>query len=399
MVVHSEGAQKRDQVIVFLLRQADLEACIVEIDNRIEIGSETVVEVGCAGGEGERAPDDRYRMSDAQWGGLYRPELDNVRAALDWAFGAGGAPAIGIALAGGSGPLWTNLVIRAEGQRRLEAALAWIGPQIPELDQARLWLWLGILLGEAIPVQAVAAKERAVGIYRRLGETPGLGLSLVQLGHTLPLLGRVEEAKKAFAEAFPLLEQAGLPTALGRCFECFGLMLYRSAGAELDALNALSNIADVTWALGDLDGATVSLRQTVALVRKLPGPPSGGRLGLPLINLAGVLTERGELDEALVAAREALPLLTDGGYAWSFLDHVALRAAMAGKVANAARVAGHADSTFAAKKTSRQFNEARAHERLHALLREKLHPAELERLLAEGAKMSEDHACRLALEL
>jgi hypothetical protein len=55
-------------------------------------------------------------------------------------------------------------------------------------------------------------------------------------------------------------------------------------------------------------------------------------------------------------------------------------------------------STFAAKETSRQPNEARARDRLEALLREKLTPEELERLLAEGAKMSEDEACRLALE-
>jgi hypothetical protein len=32
------------------------------------------------------------------------------------------------------------------------------------------------------------------------------------------------------------------------------------------------------------------------------------------------------------------------------------------------------------------------------LLRDKLTPAEIERLLAEGAKLSEEEACRLALE-
>jgi hypothetical protein len=121
-------------------------------------------------------------------------------------------------------------------------------------------------------------------------------------------------------------------------------------------------------------------------------------LGIYLGNLAGVLTERADLDEALAAAREGLPLLKLGGYVWIFVDHVALRAAMAGKVANAARLAGFTDSIFAAKETSRQPNEARARKRLQALLREKLAPDELERLLAEGAKMSEDEACRIAVE-
>ena len=91
-------------------------------------------------------------------------------------------------------------------------------------------------------------------------------------------------------------------------------------------------------------------------------------------------------------------MLKDGGFAWCQLDHLALRLALAGNVASAARVAGFTDSTFAAKETSRQPNEARARDRLQALLRDKISLDELERLLAEGTKMSEDEACRLALE-
>src|SRR5207342_3456499 len=109
-------------------------------------------------------------------------------------------------------------------------------------------------------------------------------------------------------------------------------------------------------------------------------------------------TERGELEEALAAAREGLPLLHDAGIAWNVLDHLALRAALAAKFVDAARLAGFVDSAHTAKEAVRQPNEARARNRLHALLREKLCPDELARLLAEGAKMTEDDACRLALE-
>jgi hypothetical protein len=80
------------------------------------------------------------------------------------------------------------------------------------------------------------------------------------------------------------------------------------------------------------------------------------------------------------------------------LDHLALRAALAGKVANAARLASFTNLTYTAKEASRQPNEARAQDRLQALLREALTPDELEHLLAEGAKMSEEEACRMALE-
>jgi hypothetical protein len=80
------------------------------------------------------------------------------------------------------------------------------------------------------------------------------------------------------------------------------------------------------------------------------------------------------------------------------MDHFALRAALAGKIANAARLAGYADSAFAVKAYSRQPNELRARERLHALLREKLAPDHFECLLAESAKLTEGEACQLALE-
>ena len=162
-------------------------------------------------------------------------------------------------------------------------------------------------------------------------------------------------------------------------------------------LGVLTNIGDVTWALGDVDAALAAFVETVARIRKSPLVRKD-LLGNTLINLAGVRTERGELDQALAAAREGLPLLHEAGYAWNMLDHSALRAGLAGKLANAALLTGYADSAFTANESSRQPNEARAHERIQALLRDKLDHDELTRLLAEGAKMSEDEACRMALE-
>ena len=106
----------------------------------------------------------------------------------------------------------------------------------------------------------------------------------------------------------------------------------------------------------------------------------------------------GDIDAALESMRDAFPLLVDAGYTWIFMDHFALRCALAGKDNNAALLAGFAAAAHTAKKMFRQPNEARAHEKLHALLRAKLSACELTRLLAEGAKLSEEEAWRLALE-
>jgi predicted ATPase len=364
----------------------------------------------------ERAYDDWLRMPDADWRVVYLPELDNVRAALDWALGAGGEPSIGIALAGLSGPLWLELSLLGEGGQRLEAAVVRVAKHTSKSHQARIWLWLGMLRRYSAPAQAVVALERASDLYRQLGDTPALGDSLARLGALLPSLGRFEQAALVLAEAFLVLEHAGLPKPLARYFEGIGflklqagdlgsarmhfekaLLLYRDAGVESSVLAMLGNLADITWALGDLDAALSAIVEAVARLRKSPLARKY-TFGVALTNLAGVHTERGEVDEALATAREGLPLLLHAVGAWNVLDHLALRAALAGKVANAARVVAYADSTYAAKGSSRQPNEARARKRLEAMLLEKLTPDKLEHLFAEGAKMSEDEACQMVLE-
>jgi tetratricopeptide (TPR) repeat protein len=364
----------------------------------------------------EDASDDWLRMSDAQWRAIYPPELDNVRWTLDWALRAGGDAALGIALAGASRPVWSTLGLFEEGKRWLEAAVARVEPQTPVSDQARLWFALGVLSESSAPVRSVENFERAIGLYRTLGDSLRLGHALVEVAWPLVALGRLEQCSLALEEAFPMLEDSGLPKLCGVFFTQSGflktmsgdlagarmdyekaLSLYRKSGAESAVSGSLARLAELTWALGDLDAAAAAFAGVVAAMRE-PAVNRKTTLGYALANLAGVLTERGELDEALAAEREGLSLLLDGGFAWIFADHAALRAALAGNLAYAARLAGFADAVHSARKASREPNEERARTRLHALLREKLAPDKLECLLAEGAKMSEDEACRLALE-
>jgi predicted ATPase/class 3 adenylate cyclase len=362
-----------------------------------------------------RGADDWLRIPDVNWRAAYLPERDNVRAALDWALGSSGDRTLGISLAGASGPIWSELSLYGEGHRRLEGAVEQIDAATPASDEARLWLWLGLNWALAAPDQAVPALERAIDLYRQQGDALNLGFALTRLGHEMAIAGRFDRAASILAEAFPLLSSAGLPKVLGDYFDYSAILkaltgdpagarqdleralpLYRNAGAERYALYTIGQLADIAWALGDLDAALAGIRETIALLRK--APLTSVMLGLCLSNLAGVHTERGELDEALAAAREGLQLLKEGGFAWSHLDHLALRAALTGKIADAVRVAGYADSTFAAKKMTRQPNEARARDRLQVVLQEEFPADELASLLAEGATLSEDDACRLVIE-
>ncbi len=363
----------------------------------------------------ESAVDDWLRLPEAAWRALFLPELDNVRAALEWSLGPGEDTALAVALAGASGPVWTTLSLYGEGAQRIEAAAGRIQPDTSKADRARLSFWLAAVLEESMPARALAAFEQSISLYRELHDSLGLAHSRMRQARVLIKMGRFESAAAALADG-PALESAGLPRLLGVYFANVGYLkvttgdpasarthmeraslFFREAGMETAEYVMLGALADVTWVLGDLAAAEASFRESIAMVRK--SPTSRKRtLGTALANLAGVLTERGNIVAALEAAREALPLLSGVGRAWRFMDHLALRAALAGKIVSAAQIVGFADSTAVINGAAREPNEARAHTRVYALLRERLDPVELERLLANGAKMTEDEACRMALE-
>jgi predicted ATPase/DNA-binding winged helix-turn-helix (wHTH) protein len=59
-----------------------------------------------------------------EWLADYVPKIDNVRAALDWAFSPRGDASIGVALTAAAVPLWMHLALMEECSGRVEQALA-----------------------------------------------------------------------------------------------------------------------------------------------------------------------------------------------------------------------------------------------------------------------------------
>jgi predicted ATPase/DNA-binding winged helix-turn-helix (wHTH) protein len=84
----------------------------------------------------------------AEWLAIYGRHLDNVRAALDWAFSADGDAQIGAALTIAVVPLWVQLSLLGECRQRVERALArpnWIAVNDPRLEM-QLYAALGMSL-------------------------------------------------------------------------------------------------------------------------------------------------------------------------------------------------------------------------------------------------------------
>jgi predicted ATPase len=356
------------------------------------------------------------RLPDAEWRPRYLPETDNVRSALDWSLGPQGDAALAIALAAGSGPVWTGLSLYGEGIERLEAATAQLPSTVSPSDEARLWLWFGLLLELSAPARAAKVLPRALAIYKEVGDSEGVAQSAIWLARALLLVGRHDEAATILESASPAINRADLPRLRASYLANAGLLkmltndlagaqslqqaaleLYREIGSAVGTAGSLNNLANTSWALGDLNAAESAFRDA-AVMHRNSGHRGKDPLGFTLGNLAGVLTEQGKLDDALEAAREGLPLLRAAGNAWAVIDHLAVRAALAGNLVSAIKIAGFADAAHAAKDATRQPNEQRARKRVDQVAENHLDVETIEQYLADGARMTEAEACRLALE-
>jgi predicted ATPase len=367
----------------------------------------------------ERSFDEWSSLPDRDWRARYEPERDNLRAALDWALAPGGDSVLGVALMGASTRLWFQLSLFSESRERFDALAQYVTAETPPAIAARFWAGMGTVWYDGEAARTTVALERAIELLRTaVDDPPLLGEALSRLGSLLvtPLHTR-EVGRAMIEEARPLLERAGRPRLLARYFVGIShllfmehdaaasleaqeraLELFRAAGAERDALMVMSNIADMIWARGDLSEAIRVMREIIERVRQSP-VATRSSLANPLANLAGVLTEVGDVAEALATAREAVPVLREDGSHWLYFDHFALRLALEGRFDDAARLEGFADAAHRAREECpRQPNEERLRVRLVDLLQKQLAPDRLERLLAEGAKLSDDDACRIAME-
>jgi len=123
----------------------------------------------------ERAEGEATAHPTDEWLAEYGREIDNLRAALDWAFSPGGDASIGVALTAATVPLWMQLSMVEECSSRVEQALAWLGREVPidARGEMKLQAALGASLlftKGAIPA-AVQASTVALRLAESLGDT------------------------------------------------------------------------------------------------------------------------------------------------------------------------------------------------------------------------------------
>ena len=360
----------------------------------------------------EKAKNDSETTSDAVWHERYGLLLDDLRGALDWAMEKNSDDAV--ALAGASWPLWRELSLRGEGRRRLGTAADKLRPETPPALEARLRRGLADMWSNNAAMKTAHEEiSRAVALYRKLGELPDLGCALTALAYALLMLGRTEDAEQAIVEALSLLETAGWPRTLAAAYSaqlCIEATLgrfdmARAAGGkaaqlcEMTGADRLGNVVAVNLIELLIDirkpGEAVEMART--LVQRLNDMSQSDLRGSVFGLLAAALIEQGELDSAVAAARDAAPLLRDEGVLFWLFDHLALRAALAGRAKDAAQIIGYADAVHQKFGRPREPMGQRALDRLDGLLRETISVDQISDFYRMGARLTEDQALALAL--
>ena len=349
------------------------------------------------------------------WRDIYEPDLENLRAALDWAFGPEGDAALGVRLVGHAQELWAELSLLAERRRWLDTAEARIDAATPTAVLGRLRLAIGrnALTGDPRYLEATLD---ALEIFRQLDDPLFTAVAMDQAGRLLMRPGDVARAEPYLQEGMTRLRALGptkfltaaLYSAVSMCWyanDVDGVQRY------LDEINRVAaGVGDTrmlqaaTMMQAELDFAAGRRHEAIAKARAAQAVwrNTGHANGLANIsrNLAGYLVAIGDAAGGREAATEAIRLSAALGKSLSVafaLQHMALAEAIDGDPVRAARFAGYSDGYFRAQRRTREMIEQTLWQELNGRLEQALPPARLADLLAEGAVLTEEEAVTAAL--
>jgi predicted ATPase/DNA-binding winged helix-turn-helix (wHTH) protein len=241
--------------------------------------------------------------SEYDWPARFSRELDQVRAALKWAFSETGSLALAIDLTIAAAPLWRALSLAGEGERHARRALAAGEDQLTQFQRLRL---LSALAQSIVPTRdRVKEKQRvariALGLATAVGDAEQQALSYLGLAraHTWDRQGALRWVRAFRDHAV----KRGLPQDIVWGSACYGGELMRT-GALKQAEPLLAPIAREARGKSDdafrfrygIDGRLTAV-STYALLLLLMGRPN----------------------QALQIARKNLVEVTDGDQSVSLL--------------------------------------------------------------------------------
>jgi predicted ATPase/class 3 adenylate cyclase len=352
-------------------------------------------------------------MATDRWLAKYEPDLDNLRASLDWAFGPQGDASLGVELTGHSVRIWDELSLLSERERWFAAALERASETTPSTTLARLWL--GRTSNSSHGARSnLDLALKAAEVFRNSEDRQGLGEALAKAGAAIETPGSIEPALPYLHEALEVLKPLGATKHLASCLRSLAVARYfirdfeaaRPLVAESEAVaRSLADdrgIAAAQIAAAELEFAAGAVDEAIDQVRKMLAGNHYNRrqLTLGLGNLTSYLLAAGRSAEAKTTAleglREARALVWQAAVV-RVVEHLALVATLDANAEAAARLLGYCVAFYSAGTASREFTELSTYDRLTAYLAQQLAKEQVERLMSEGALWTEDRAVEAAM--
>jgi len=363
----------------------------------------------------DRADDLYPKVSRARWLSEFGAEIDNARAALDWALNTSSDEDALLAgrIIGGLRGLWMSTERRTECRRWAEAALDRVDATQHPLVGARVMrAHLQSVDGSA----AIAAAGRAIPLFERIGDRRGLISLHAHMAWEYGLRGAFDEAEHSIARAFALAGEERMQHTRQYVRLLQARCLIRALARRLDearidsdeaarlrkAIGEEDLIVHSYWEAffaftdGNVEQSAELLEACADFARAQAKNPAG-----PLSELAAVRLVLGELEAAKAAAREALELaqFEQLDSAWRAIQHLAAVAALRGHPLGAARLLGFVDAWCERKGGFRGYYERASHDILMASLRDQLSTAVIAKVGADGAQLDFEEAAVEALSL
>ncbi len=354
-------------------------------------------------------------MRNAELSDALAAELEDVRAALDAALDGPHLKKGGVLL-GTIGESWVAWALEREGIRRAEAFVA-VTPETETSIVRRLWSTLARLYAFSLDgPKGLEAASKSLEFARLLG--PSAGSLAGALGTYSAAASRMElydEAEAALDEAqaipnLPPVHRLGLQIDRAILFDRRGD--FDRAAAELERLwranPSLGNSFDwgMAFNLANTEAERGMPRRSIEIIEEvLPGIRSNNDkqyFAQTLSLLASCRGAIGDREGARRAAREAVEDYAarkfESVFVIAAVEELALWCALEGDPSAAALLAGYVEGALHADRHQGLGYRDVTERRLREELQERLAPDDLQRLKAEGERLSLEAASALALE-
>ena len=359
---------------------------------------------------------DRWETTaDAEWVEAYRRELDNVRAALDWALADPARVKVAAAMAGPFAIVWYNLGLIVEGRHYADRILAGLGRDV-SLAAARFLRFSSYLWDSSDRRRTLTLLERSAAIYRQLNDQMDLAPVLATIGRLYAGQHRDADAEAVLCEAQELLSHTDRKKSLLGVVSTLAsaayhrrdvaeamrqltraLELARSLKDTVRVANILANMAENEFLQGAVDRAEGRGREALAIMRSTNRQ---SHREWALVNLASYLIAQGNIAEARSLAEEALSEArgTGGLIVRICLQLWALIGALEGRHEAAACLAGFVDRSYAASGETREPTEQLIYGELRRKLAANVPASRIEACAADGAGWDEHQAVSFAVD-